>query len=182
LWIHQATWRGFCSRNGQTCSSLTGRTSGLRIELCKRWPVGRVPRLSSKSASIYSKLRNREKSRPTVKPGAIEIAPTVAVRVERSGNRRQILCACALCPGGVGRRHTSSGNYPIFSTAAPGTLFEPRSKVCRTLRPLWNIDRHRRRKAALDAGCADGPNPVHMAPRSRVRVGPEGGAERHRPL
>ena len=33
LWGHQATWRGFYSRNGQTSSSLTGRTSGLPIEL-----------------------------------------------------------------------------------------------------------------------------------------------------
>jgi len=33
LVVHQATWRGFYSRNGQTCSSLTGRTSGLPVEL-----------------------------------------------------------------------------------------------------------------------------------------------------
>jgi hypothetical protein len=32
LWGHQATWRGFYSRNGQTSSSLTGRTGGLPIE------------------------------------------------------------------------------------------------------------------------------------------------------
>src|SRR4051812_13024163 len=30
---HQATWGGFYSRNGQTCSSLTGRTSGLPHQL-----------------------------------------------------------------------------------------------------------------------------------------------------
>jgi len=30
---HQATWGGFYSRNGQTCSRLTGRTSGLPIQL-----------------------------------------------------------------------------------------------------------------------------------------------------
>jgi hypothetical protein len=34
---HQATWRGFYSRNGQTSSSLTGRTSGLPIELRARF-------------------------------------------------------------------------------------------------------------------------------------------------
>jgi DDE family transposase len=38
---HQATWRGFYtlkdSRNGQTYSSLTGRTSGLPIELGRRF-------------------------------------------------------------------------------------------------------------------------------------------------
>jgi hypothetical protein len=31
--VHQATWRGVYSRNGQTSSSLAGRTSGLPIEL-----------------------------------------------------------------------------------------------------------------------------------------------------
>ena len=30
---HQATWRGLYSRNGQTFSSLTGRTSGLPLQL-----------------------------------------------------------------------------------------------------------------------------------------------------
>src|SRR4051795_2994513 len=34
---HQATWGGFYSRNGQTCSSLTGRTSGLPHQLERRW-------------------------------------------------------------------------------------------------------------------------------------------------
>src|SRR5438270_6319496 len=33
LVVHQATWRGFYSWNGQTSSSLTGRTSGLPVEL-----------------------------------------------------------------------------------------------------------------------------------------------------
>jgi hypothetical protein len=32
LVVHQATWSGVYSRNGQTSSSLTGRTSGLPIE------------------------------------------------------------------------------------------------------------------------------------------------------
>jgi hypothetical protein len=40
LWSHQATWRGCYSWNGQTSSSLTGRTSGLPIELARTWKCG----------------------------------------------------------------------------------------------------------------------------------------------
>jgi hypothetical protein len=52
---HQATWRGFHSRNGQTFSSLTGRTSGLPIELSE----SRSPQLLFDPKQLARKIRHK---------------------------------------------------------------------------------------------------------------------------
>src|SRR3982751_5350416 len=55
---HQATWGGFYSRNGQTCSSLTGRTSGLPHQL-RTWSA--LPAPQQNQQKCFSRLSPSER-------------------------------------------------------------------------------------------------------------------------
>src|SRR6202044_1048629 len=84
-WSHQATWRGFYSGNGQTSSSLTGRTSGLPIQLWKARTGGQdarhyFERTPSDGIYLLARFRGRPATRFRVKGFLDAKSDGVAIR------------------------------------------------------------------------------------------------------
>src|SRR5712691_8409042 len=89
--FHQATWRGFYtrkdSRNGQTFSSLTGRTSGLPVSVIALDLIAPRPALTPARAVVCPESLKSAVGASPKRPSWCALSPALTRSSQRSGLR-----------------------------------------------------------------------------------------------